>query len=71
MVTVTEPYHLDSVVLYKSRELTCSHVCALQVLALMEQFQKVTLWFGGDSRSWETRRQFARKLNEKRSFLIR
>ena len=44
---------------------------ALQILPQLEQFGKVILWFGGDSRKWQSARHFARKLNEKRCFLIR
>ena len=43
----------------------------VQVLPQLEQFNKVILWFGGDSRKWQSARHFARKLNEKRCFLIR
>ncbi|XP_022089225.1 twinkle protein, mitochondrial-like isoform X2 [Acanthaster planci] len=42
-----------------------------ELLPLLEQFHKITLWFGNDMRSWEAAKQFARKLNTKRCYFIR
>ncbi|XP_070566841.1 twinkle mtDNA helicase-like [Ptychodera flava] len=42
-----------------------------EVLPLLEQFEKILLWFGNDIRSWEASKQFAKKLNPKRCFFIR
>ncbi|XP_030845441.1 twinkle protein, mitochondrial [Strongylocentrotus purpuratus] len=42
-----------------------------EVLPLLEQFQKIVLWFGNDMRSWEAAKSFARKLNLKRCYFIR
>nr|XP_054761722.1 twinkle mtDNA helicase-like [Lytechinus pictus] len=42
-----------------------------EVLPLLEQFQKIVLWFGNDMRSWEAAKSFGRKLNPKRCFFIR
>ncbi|XP_026090560.1 twinkle protein, mitochondrial-like [Carassius auratus] len=41
------------------------------LLPYLEQFKKVTLWLGGDMRSWEASKIFSRKLGLKRSSLIR
>ncbi|TRY90717.1 hypothetical protein DNTS_028984 [Danionella cerebrum] len=41
------------------------------LLPYLEQFKKVTLWLGGDMRSWETSKLFSRKLGLKRCHLIR
>ena len=43
----------------------------LKVLPLLEEFQKVYLWLGGDINRWESSRHFSRKLGDKRCFLIR
>lgn len=42
-----------------------------QILPHLEQFQKIIIWFGADVKAWDAARQFARKLIEKRCFLIR
>ncbi|XP_072172092.1 twinkle mtDNA helicase-like [Diadema setosum] len=42
-----------------------------EVLPLLEQFQKIVLWFGNDMRSWEAAKSFARKLNPKRCYFVR
>ncbi|XP_006615458.2 twinkle protein, mitochondrial [Apis dorsata] len=42
-----------------------------QLLPYMESFKKLILWFGNDEVSWYTARHFAKKLNEKRCYLIR
>ncbi|CAH1792951.1 unnamed protein product [Owenia fusiformis] len=41
------------------------------VLPLLEQFKKITLWFGNDLQSWETAKRFAKKLNSRRCYIIR
>ncbi|XDV44249.1 hypothetical protein PO909_012564 [Leuciscus waleckii] len=41
------------------------------LLPYLEQFKKVTLWLGGDMRSWEASKIFSRKLGLKRCSLIR
>ncbi|XP_076855574.1 twinkle mtDNA helicase [Brachyhypopomus gauderio] len=41
------------------------------LLPYLEQFRKVTLWLGGDMRSWEASKIFSRKLGLKRCFLVR
>lgn len=42
-----------------------------QLLPYMESFKKLILWFDNDEVSWYTARHFAKKLNEKRCYLIR
>lgn len=42
-----------------------------QLLPYMESFKKLILWFGNDEVSWYSARHFAKKLNEKRCYLIR
>ncbi|XP_064612722.1 twinkle mtDNA helicase-like [Liolophura sinensis] len=42
-----------------------------EILPLLEQFKKIVLWFKNDIRSWEAAKQFTKKLNEKRCFVIR
>ncbi|CAG2052979.1 unnamed protein product [Timema podura] len=42
-----------------------------QVLPSLEQYSKLVLWFGNDISSWDTSRNFAKKLDEKRCFLVR
>lgn len=46
-------------------------ILPIEILPMLEQFKKITLWFGNDLRAWETAKQFAKKLNEKRCYLIR
>ncbi|XP_051530042.1 twinkle mtDNA helicase-like [Myxocyprinus asiaticus] len=41
------------------------------LLPFLEQFKKVTLWLGGDMRSWEASKIFSRKLGLKRCSLVR
>ncbi|XP_062859800.1 twinkle protein, mitochondrial [Trichomycterus rosablanca] len=41
------------------------------LLPYLEQFKKVTLWLGGDMRSWEASKIFSRKLGLKRCSLVR
>uniref|UniRef100_W5KYB1 Twinkle mtDNA helicase n=1 Tax=Astyanax mexicanus TaxID=7994 RepID=W5KYB1_ASTMX len=41
------------------------------LLPYLEQFKKVTLWLGGDMRSWEASKIFSRKLGLKRCALVR
>ncbi|XP_028823369.1 twinkle mtDNA helicase [Denticeps clupeoides] len=41
------------------------------LLPYLEQFRRVTLWLGGDMRSWEASKIFARKLGLKRCSLVR
>lgn len=41
------------------------------LLPYLEQFKKVTLWLGGDIRSWEASKIFSRKLGLKRCYLVR
>lgn len=43
----------------------------LQVLPSLEIFKKLILWFGNDTTSWDSARNFAKKLNEKRCFFVR
>ncbi|XP_029383821.1 twinkle mtDNA helicase [Echeneis naucrates] len=41
------------------------------LLPYLEQFKRVTLWLGGDIRSWEASKIFSRKLGLKRCCLVR
>ncbi|XP_053744163.1 twinkle protein, mitochondrial [Synchiropus splendidus] len=41
------------------------------LLPYLEQFKKVTLWLGGDMRSWEASKIFSRKLGLRRCSLVR
>ncbi|KAF7657425.1 hypothetical protein LDENG_00026790 [Lucifuga dentata] len=41
------------------------------LLPYLEQFKRVTLWLGGDMRSWEASKMFSRKLGLKRCSLVR
>ncbi|XP_069016264.1 twinkle mtDNA helicase [Embiotoca jacksoni] len=41
------------------------------LLPYLEQFKRVTLWLGGDIRSWEASKIFSRKLGLKRCSLVR
>ncbi|CAM1295977.1 C10orf2 (predicted) [Pycnogonum litorale] len=40
------------------------------LLPTFEQFDKITLWFDTDMRSWESAKIFARKLDETRCYLV-
>ncbi|XP_029954819.1 twinkle mtDNA helicase [Salarias fasciatus] len=41
------------------------------LLPYLEQFKRVTLWLGGDIRSWEASKIFSRKLGLRRCWLVR
>lgn len=41
------------------------------VLPALEKFSKLILWFGNDFLAWDTARNFAKKLGEKRCLFIR
>ncbi|CAG9770607.1 unnamed protein product [Ceutorhynchus assimilis] len=41
------------------------------MLPSLERFKKLVLWFGSDSKSWDSARHFAKKLGEKRCSLVR
>ncbi|KAI5623329.1 twinkle protein, mitochondrial [Silurus asotus] len=41
------------------------------LLPYLEQFRKITLWLGGDMRSWEASKIFSKKLGLKRCSLVR
>lgn len=41
------------------------------LLPYLEQFKRVTLWLGGDIRSWEASKMFSRKLGLRRCWLVR
>lgn len=41
------------------------------VLPSFEKFTKITLWFGNDVDAWDTARNFAKKLGEKRCYFVR
>ncbi|KAM9426573.1 twinkle mtDNA helicase isoform 1-T2 [Pholidichthys leucotaenia] len=41
------------------------------LLPYLEQFRRVTLWLGGDMRSWEASKLFSRKLGLRRCSLVR
>lgn len=41
------------------------------VLPTLERFNKLILWFGNDYVAWDTARNFAKKLGEKRCLFIR
>ncbi|KAJ3662790.1 hypothetical protein Zmor_007118 [Zophobas morio] len=41
------------------------------VLPTLERFKKLILWFGNDIKSWDSARNFAKKLGEKRCFFVR
>ncbi|XP_046410107.1 mitochondrial DNA helicase isoform X1 [Neodiprion virginianus] len=42
-----------------------------QALPIFENYKKLVLWFGNDETSWDTARNFAKKLDEKRCFFVR
>ncbi|KAK7088065.1 hypothetical protein V1264_022035 [Littorina saxatilis] len=42
-----------------------------ELLPSLERFTKLVLWFGDDVRAWEAAKLFAKKLNDKRCFIIR
>lgn len=42
-----------------------------QVLPALENYKKLILWFGNDEASWDTARNFAKKLDEKRCLFVR
>lgn len=42
-----------------------------QILPSLENFKKLTLWFGNDDLSWDAARHFAKKLNEERCYFVR
>ncbi|KAL1117057.1 hypothetical protein AAG570_004385 [Ranatra chinensis] len=42
-----------------------------ELLPLFEPYKKLVLWFANDLASWNCVRMFAKKLNEKRCFLVR
>lgn len=42
-----------------------------QILPSLENYKKLILWFGNDEPSWDTARNFAKKLNEKRCHFVR
>lgn len=42
-----------------------------QVLPIFEKYKKLVLWFGNDETSWDTARNFAKKLDEKRCLFVR
>ncbi|XP_046824323.1 mitochondrial DNA helicase isoform X1 [Vespa crabro] len=42
-----------------------------QVLPSLENFKKLTLWFGNDDSSWDAARHFSKKLNEERCYFVR
>lgn len=42
-----------------------------KLLPYLEQFRRVTLWLGGDIRSWEASKSFSRKLGLRRCLLVR
>ncbi|XP_014788373.1 twinkle mtDNA helicase isoform X1 [Octopus bimaculoides] len=46
-------------------------VLPVEILPLLERFKKVILWLGTDLCSWQNAKQFAKKLNEHRCFIIR
>lgn len=41
------------------------------VLPQLEKFSRLTLWFGSDLHSWDSARNFAKKLGEKRCYFVR
>ncbi|KAF5307832.1 hypothetical protein FQR65_LT18332 [Abscondita terminalis] len=41
------------------------------ILPSLERFNKLILWFGNDLCSWDSARNFAKKLNEKRCLFVR
>lgn len=43
----------------------------LTVLPNFEKFSKIILWFGNDVVAWDTARNFAKKLGEKRCYFVR
>ncbi|XP_060534492.1 mitochondrial DNA helicase isoform X2 [Cylas formicarius] len=40
-------------------------------LPSFERFKKLVLWFGSDTKSWDSARHFSKKLGEKRCFLVK
>ncbi|XP_048515668.1 mitochondrial DNA helicase isoform X2 [Athalia rosae] len=42
-----------------------------QILPYLESYKKLILWFGNDETSWDTARNFAKKLDEQRCFFVR
>uniref|UniRef100_T1JJG6 DNA 5'-3' helicase n=1 Tax=Strigamia maritima TaxID=126957 RepID=T1JJG6_STRMM len=63
---ISQEFNLPSLSLPKG--LSCLPV---ETLPLLEQFDSITFWFGGDIKSWEASRTFARKLGESRCHFIR
>ncbi|XP_076313251.1 LOW QUALITY PROTEIN: mitochondrial DNA helicase [Tachypleus tridentatus] len=42
-----------------------------EVLPLLEQFRKITIWFGNNISEWQAAKMFARKLGERRCHFVR
>ncbi|XP_024946608.1 twinkle protein, mitochondrial isoform X2 [Cephus cinctus] len=42
-----------------------------EILPSLETYKKLILWFGNDEPSWDTARQFAKKLDERRCHFVR
>lgn len=42
-----------------------------EILPSLEKYDKLVLWFGNNATSWDVSRNFAKKLNEKRCFIVR
>lgn len=72
------PYIKDFLVLLSSK-VPASIVCLpnglvqlpQHILPSLERFSKLILWFGNDVASWDTARNFAKKLGEQRCLFVR
>ncbi|XP_072154968.1 mitochondrial DNA helicase isoform X2 [Bemisia tabaci] len=42
-----------------------------ELLPLLEQYKKIVLWFGNDTASWDSAKNFAKKLDERRCYFVR
>ncbi|XP_051162071.1 mitochondrial DNA helicase [Leptopilina boulardi] len=42
-----------------------------EILPSLEKYDKLILWFGNNATNWDVSRNFAKKLNEKRCFIVR
>ncbi|XP_050418809.1 twinkle mtDNA helicase-like [Patella vulgata] len=47
------------------------NVLPQEILPCLERFKRIIIWFGEDIRAWEAAKQFAKKLNNKRCYIIR
>lgn len=75
---VLVPTISDFLLLYQS-EINQNIVClpngvdnlSQYILPCLENFEKIIFWFENDLKSWDASRHFAKKLGEKRCYLVR